>query len=89
MFWMYFILFITVVANLIIMYFMIVRPLQRENRSLREEMHQQINKNLTLERIAPRNAKERKTGPPPTLDAGGPGPRGGIKGGVNPSLGGM
>ena len=42
MFWMYFILFITVVANLIIMYFMIVRPLQQENRSLREEMHQQI-----------------------------------------------
>jgi len=42
MFWMYFIMAITVIANLIIMYFMIVRPLQRENRSLREEMHQQI-----------------------------------------------
>lgn len=42
MFWMYFIMVITVIANLIIMYFMIVRPLQQENRSLREEMHQQI-----------------------------------------------
>mgnify|MGYP000093989196 FL=1 len=42
MFWIYFIMVITVIANLIIMYFMIVRPLQRENRSLKEEMHQQI-----------------------------------------------
>jgi len=42
MFWMYFIMAITVIANLIIMYFMIVRPLQQENRSLREEMHQQF-----------------------------------------------
>lgn len=42
MFWMYFIMVITVIANLIIMYFMIVRPLQQENRSLREEMHQRI-----------------------------------------------
>jgi preprotein translocase subunit YajC len=42
MFWMYFILAITIVANLIIMYFMMVRPLQRENKALKEEMHQQI-----------------------------------------------
>jgi preprotein translocase subunit YajC len=42
MFWIFFTILITIVANLIIIYFMIVKPLKMENKSLKEEMHQQI-----------------------------------------------
>lgn len=42
MFWIFFTVLITIVANLIIIYFMIVKPLKMENKSLKEEMHQQI-----------------------------------------------